>query len=51
VIQFPPDIAPGYRVFVRGPSTPGLAEVVKIATGGTPWWDETIEGTGSGLEL
>jgi hypothetical protein len=40
VIEFPPEIAPGYRVFVRGPSTPALAEVLKVMQGGSSWWDE-----------
>lgn len=40
VIKFPPEIAPGYRVFVRGPSTPALFNVLQIHEGGSPWWTE-----------
>ncbi|MBI3415127.1 MAG: hypothetical protein HY043_07375 [Verrucomicrobia bacterium] len=45
VVIFPPDIAPGYRVFVRGPSTPALVEVLRVSSGGSPWWDESDDGT------
>lgn len=40
VVIFPPDIAPGLRVFVRGPSTEPLAEIIKVHEGGSPWWEE-----------
>jgi hypothetical protein len=39
IIRFPPEIAPGYRVFVRGPHNEALAEVLRVARGGKPWWD------------
>lgn len=38
VIKFPPEIAPGFHVFVRGPSNRALAEVLSIHDGGSPWW-------------
>lgn len=38
VVQFPPDIAPGYRVFVRGPQNDALVEALRVRAGGTPWW-------------
>ena len=44
-VEFPPEIAPGFRVFVRGPSTRALAEVLRIQEGGSPWWSkESMEG-------
>ena len=38
VIQLPPDIAPGYRVYVRGPHNEDVAEILKVHSGGSPWW-------------
>ncbi len=38
IIELPPEIAPGYRVFVRGPHNEALAEVLQINSGGTAWW-------------
>lgn len=38
VIQLPPEIAPGYRVFVRGPHTEALAELLQVHAGTSPWW-------------
>lgn len=40
VIRFPPEIAPGYRIFVRGPQNDALAEVLRLQAGGAPWWGE-----------
>jgi len=37
-VLFPPEIAPGYRVFVRGPATKSLYEVLEISKGNSPWW-------------
>ena len=37
-IRFPPEIAPGYHVFVRGPQNDALLEVLNVHSGGTPWW-------------
>jgi len=44
VILFPPEIAPGLRVFVRGPSTRALADILRVHEGGSPWWDEESDG-------
>ena len=38
VIQLPPEIAPGYHIYVRGPHTDALAEAVRIHNGASPWW-------------
>jgi hypothetical protein len=40
VAAFPAEIAPGYRVFVRGPHNPALAQVLDVHHGGSPWWEE-----------
>jgi hypothetical protein len=40
VVTFPEEIAPGYRIFVRGPHNPALAEVLAVHHGGSPWWEE-----------
>jgi hypothetical protein len=37
-IQLPPEIAPGYRVFVRGPHNEILAETLQVPSGTSPWW-------------
>lgn len=39
IIIFPPEIAPGYRVFVRGPATKNLYEILQIFNGSSPWWE------------
>jgi hypothetical protein len=39
IIQLPPDIGPGYRVFVRGPHNNALAEVLRVHSGASPWWE------------
>jgi hypothetical protein len=38
IIQLPPEIAPGYYVFVRGPYNEALAEVLGVHSGASPWW-------------
>jgi hypothetical protein len=38
VISLPPEIAPGYHIFVRGPYSESLAEVLQVLAGGSPWW-------------
>lgn len=38
VIQLSPEIAPGYLIYVRGPHTDALVEVLKVHSGGSPWW-------------
>jgi len=39
IIRFPPEIAPGYQVFVRGPYAASLASVLQVSSGASPWWD------------
>lgn len=38
-IKFPPEIAPGYHVFVRGFHNKALKRAVEIAQGASPWPD------------
>jgi len=38
IIRLPPEIAPGYYVFVRGPHNEALAEVLAVHSGASPWW-------------
>lgn len=38
VIQLSPEIAPGYLVYVRGPHNEAIVEVLKVRSGGSPWW-------------
>lgn len=40
VVLFPPEIAPGYRIFVRGAYNPALAQVLDVHNGGSPWWGD-----------
>lgn len=40
VVAFPAEIAPGYRVFVRGPHNPALAQVLDVYHGASSWWEE-----------
>jgi hypothetical protein len=42
VIRFPPESAPGYRVFVRGPQNDALLEAMRVHAGATPWWNERV---------
>lgn len=39
VVQLPPQIAPGYAVFVRGYHNEAFAELLSIHSGGSAWWD------------
>ncbi len=39
VVKFPKEIAPGYRVFVRGHDTGFLAAMLGVLSGDSPWWD------------
>lgn len=40
-LQLPPPIAPGHRVFVRGPHNQALIWLMDVANGSTaPWWSE-----------
>lgn len=43
VVAFPAELAPGYRIFIRGPHNAAVAEVLNIHTGGSPWWEEPTE--------
>jgi hypothetical protein len=38
VIQLPPELAPGYTIFVRGPHNEALVELLNVHSGGSPWW-------------
>jgi hypothetical protein len=40
IIQMAEELAPGYRVFVRNPSSSALVELLAIKEGGSPWWDD-----------
>jgi hypothetical protein len=44
VIQLPPEIAPGYHIYVRGPHTDAVAEAVRIHNGASPWWVQEDKG-------
>lgn len=44
-ISFPPEIAPGYRIFVRGYNNQALFDLVSVDRGGSPWWNDTASGT------
>ena len=39
-IALPPDITPGYRIFIRDPANAALAELAKVADGEIIWWSE-----------
>lgn len=41
VIQFPPPIAPGYHVLVRGSNNETMIELLRVAQGASPWWIKT----------
>lgn len=45
VIQLPPEIAPGYHIYVRGPHTDAVAEAVRIHNGASPWWGQENQPT------
>ena len=38
IIQVPPEIAPGYSIFVRGPYNDAIAELLKVNAGASAWW-------------
>ena len=40
VIRMSDELAPGYRVFVRNPSSGALVELLAIIGGASPWWDD-----------
>src|SRR5262249_46392679 len=39
-IKFPPELAPGYRVFVRGENGDVAGELLKINDGKLIWWED-----------
>lgn len=38
LISLPEELAPGYRVFVRGPNNDALIQALEIQHGASPWW-------------
>jgi hypothetical protein len=42
-IAFPPALAPGYFVFVRGPHNNALASLLNVYSGQTGFWDRKVE--------
>lgn len=40
IIALPPEIAPGYRIFVRGLHNAALTELLQVHSGGPAWWIE-----------
>jgi hypothetical protein len=40
-IELLPEIAPGYNVYVRGPSNVAVIDILKVHQGSNPWWDLT----------
>lgn len=45
IIAVQPPLAPGYRVFVRGPSTEALLDLLAVFEGGSPWWTDVDSAT------
>ncbi|WP_437304842.1 hypothetical protein [Sorangium sp. So ce388] len=45
-IVLPPEIAPGYRVFIRGPHNDALIWMQEVANGASPWWSDRHSGAG-----
>ena len=44
VIQLPPEIAPGYHIYVRGPHTDAIVEALRIYRAeASPWWPQKNE--------
>jgi hypothetical protein len=44
-IQFPPEIAPGYRVFIRDHTSDALLDLLKVHKREMVWWDDAPENT------
>jgi hypothetical protein len=42
VIELPPEIAPGYRILVRGLHNEALAELLQVHSGASPWWGNDL---------
>lgn len=41
-IQLLPEMAPGYRVFIRDPASTALAELAEVAAGRRIWWSREV---------
>lgn len=41
IVRPPPEIAPGYTIFVRGPHNQAIIDLLTVHSGGSPWWDGT----------
>lgn len=39
-LTFPSEVAPGYRVFVRGPHNEALIWMLEVEAGGSGWWSD-----------
>lgn len=39
-LTLPPEIAPGYRIFVRGPHNEALIWMLDVEAGGSAWWSD-----------
>lgn len=40
IISLPPEVSPGYRIFVRGPHNEALMGLLAVHSGASPWWNE-----------
>jgi len=49
VILLPPEIAPGYHIYVRGPHTDAVVQALDIYKGASPWWGD-IEPTSESVQ-
>lgn len=43
-IQLPPELAPGYRIFIRGENSEALIDLLRADRGEAVWWDSLEEG-------
>jgi hypothetical protein len=43
VIRFPPEVAPGYRIFLRDPANDVLLQLNEVLAGTKVWWDSESE--------
>ena len=48
-IVLAPPLAPGYRIFVRGPHNDALGWMLKVHNGGSPWWSERLRRPKAGI--
>jgi hypothetical protein len=42
-IELPPELAPGYRVFIRGENSEAIIDLLRADRGETVWWDSAEE--------